>query len=107
MKSHDALLTPFMRAERHPDGLHQSQADLSLRNELQILSLDVPDTMEPVTIGDLRLPANTRAIARIRESAETLVDVDTELRAGDVLLNLVAHDDQETVQKLFGSTGNI
>lgn len=46
-KSHDALLTPFMRAERHPDGLHQSQADLSLRNELQILSLDVPDTMEP------------------------------------------------------------
>ena len=79
-----------------------------MRNELQILSLDVPDTMEPVTIGDLRLPANTRAIARNRESSETLVDVDTELRAGDVLLNLLAHDEiQETVQKLFGSTGNI
>lgn len=60
-----------------------------------------------MTIADLRLPVNTRAIARIRESAETLVDVDTELRAGDGILNLVAHEDQETVQKLFGSTGNI
>lgn len=83
------------------------ESDLSLRNELRILSLHVPDTMEPVTIADLRLPAKSRVIARIRDRAETLVNGDTQLRAGDALLIVVEHDDQERVQMLFNSTGDV
>ena len=83
------------------------ETDLSLRNELRILSLHVPDTMEPVTIGDLKLPGSSRVIARIREGSETLADSDTELRPGDAIMIVVDHDDQETVQKLFNSKGDV
>lgn len=83
------------------------ETELSLRNELRILSLHVPDTMEPVTIGDLKLPGSSRVIARIRESSETFADGDAELRAGDAIMIVVEHEDQETVQKLFNSKGDV
>lgn len=79
------------------------ETSLSLHNELRILSLGVPDGAGPVRIGDLGLPAKSRAIARIREGAETFADGDTELRAGDFVMILVEHGDQEAVQKRFSA----
>jgi len=78
-------------------------AALTLRNQLRIVSVHVPDSEQTRCFGDLKLPKGTRPVARVREGVETLVDDKTEIAAGDSLLLVVMHDVQDDVLALFSA----
>ena len=80
-------------------------AAITLRNELRMISVHVPEAIEAATIAALELPADARVIAHVREGAETLADPETSISPGDCLLIVVKRERLQAVQKLFAPAG--
>lgn len=102
----DDLITPHATVaqsivrslEKHND----ASVDLRARKGLSVLSYPIGGRHAGKTVGDLRLPAATRVVARTRGDTEDLVDDGTELQEGDHLLVAVADQALDRMDELFG-----
>lgn len=84
------VITPHATvAESICQGLEQHteiDEDSSLHNELRLRRVTLGETFSAGKVDMLPLPETVRAVARIRDQAETLADPDIHLKPGDCLL---------------------
>ena len=76
-------------------------ADTSLRHQLTLKRVHLPDRMEGCTLSDLDLPGDVRPVALIRDEDERLPDPDTALCAGDALLLVMSRDRLDEIGEQF------
>lgn len=80
---HDTVARSLSRAiEEHAD----VSENLTLSEDLRLKRVDVPESAEGQTLGDLDFPKDVRAVAIIRGSEESFADPDFKLACGDEIL---------------------
>ncbi|WP_233495414.1 potassium channel family protein [Rhodosalinus halophilus] len=83
--------------EEHAD----TALDLRAYSGFDVLGYKVQAAQDGQGVSDLGLPKQARAIALTREGEDRLLDEDTTVREGDLLIVAVAPDAQDRMDQLF------
>lgn len=105
----DNLITPHATVARSIvrtlESRHDAALDLRARRGFDVLGYRVGAACDGKRVDGIDLPEETRVIALTRNEADRLVDPDTVLQEGDLLIVAVAPDAQDRMDELFPDAG--
>jgi trk system potassium uptake protein TrkA len=105
----DNLITPHATVARSIvrtlESRHDAALDLRARRGFDVLGYRAGADCDGKKVSELELPEETRAIAITRNEQDRLIDPDTVLQQGDLLIVAVAPDAQDRMDEIFPDAG--
>jgi trk system potassium uptake protein TrkA len=105
----DNLITPHATVARSIvrtlESHHDASLDLRARRGFDVLGYRVGADCDGKQVSELDLPEETRVIALTRNEEDRLIDPDTVLQQGDLLIVAVAPDAQDRMDEIFPDAG--